>query len=518
MGMTLTLDFLKSIKLPLASKSSQASSVCLYSPSASVFYEYSKQTIRPVTTPNPKSNFISFIQLEDLLLESVDINKFLEGPAVYEALELKLFDELGLKPSLEYKICYEEADGAEEGFETKKYNAYIATYQAIRQRISPISDRYVDFVFLPQTAIKTLFTKNFLSDSSTFAFIYLYADSACLCVYQNGNYTYSKTIRASIKILSEKLSEHIGERIGYEDFVKIITNSEFRVKKPEYIAGFKTLIGEFFASVSEVLVHAKRVNQISGYEAIYISTEHGNIADITEIAKEYFETPFKNFDFNLGIKTEGFVDMSTKLMLFAYLQDLERYEHLNFSIFMRPPPFFKRYAGKFMLTATASLLLSFAYPLYNMTAADFYYSFATRQANKELATLKAERQEIESKKTAAQKEQEELTKKSEEQTKKYSDTIAMLKDLESKKLGAKSVSTDVAKISSTASNSNVLLRSVDINATDIKIECSAKDPTLISGFAKKLWLGGQNNLSADKIVKEGNVSKYIGEISVKVGK
>lgn len=518
MGMTLNLDFLKSFKLPLRTKHGGSSSICLYSPSSLNFYEYQRQTIRPATEPNQKSNIISFIQLDDLVIENVEINRFLDGNDAYEAIELKLFDELGLEPSLEYKICYEEAGiSVDDNPETKRYHAYVAAYQAIEQRLSNISGRYTDFVFLPQTAIKTLFTKNFLSDSATFAFIYLYNDSAYLCVYQNGNYTYSKTIRASIKTLGDRFSEHLGERVGLDDFIKILTNIDFREKKQEYAVGFKALIGEFFASISDVLVHAKRINQINGYEAIYIATEHGNIANITEIAKEYFETPFKHFEFNLGLKTDGFVDMSTKLMLFAYTHDIEHYKHLNFSTFMRPPPFLKRYAGKFIVASAASLLLAFAYPLYNVSVANLYYSFATTQAKKELIPLKAQRQEIESKKTAAQKEQDELTKKSADEAKKYTDTIALLKDLESRRLNTKGVSSSVAKISTTASSASVSLRAIDINSSNIKIECSAKEPTLISGFAKRLWLGEQNKISAVKITKEANISKYIGEISIEVG-
>ena len=104
MGMTLNLDFLKSFKLPLRTKHGGSSSICLYSPSSLNFYEYQRQTIRPATEPNQKSNIISFIQLDDLVIENVEINRFLDGNDAYEAIELKLFDELGLEPSLEYKI------------------------------------------------------------------------------------------------------------------------------------------------------------------------------------------------------------------------------------------------------------------------------------------------------------------------------------------------------------------------------------------------------------------------------
>jgi len=519
MGMTLNLDFFKKLQPPIKRAKSRSPIVSLYSSSSSLYYELNKNTLKAVAAPSHGCELISFIQLEDITSEAIEISKFLEDEELYDAIEMKLFEDLALEPGLEYKICYSERlDPNGANIETKKYNAYVAPYHAIKQKLSLLENSYIDFVFIPQTTIKTLFSKNFLSDSSTFAFIYLYNDSAYLCVYQNGEYTYSKSIRGSLKTLTERFSEILGERIDGSDFVKILTNASFRTKKPEYESGFKSLLEEFFTSISDVLVHAKRINQISGYEAIYIGTEYGNIADMELIAKEYFETQFKNFDFNLGIKTEGFVDMSTKLIFFAYLNDIDSYKNLNFSIFMRPPPLFKRPAGKFMGISTIALLVSFTYPLYNVTLAKAYYAFQTNSLNKELAKLKAEQNKIESQRAALQKEQSTLEQKNGEELKKYTDTIKILQELEEKRLSSKSVTGHAIQINNVAAGSKVLLRTVDINSTDTKIECSGYDAASISRFAKNLWLSNGLKTSTDKIEKEKEGKKLIGKISVEASK
>lgn len=516
--MILNLDFLKSFKLPLTnSKHTHASAVCFYSPSSSSFYEYSDKTLKPVLKPSSRAELVSFLAIDDILTEAVDINRFLTGQDLFDAMELKLFDELALEPSIEYKICYVEHPEEIQNPETKKYNAFIATYPAIKQRLGLLEDEYIDFVFAPQTVIKTLFTKNFLSDSVTFAFIYLYNDSAYLCVYQNGHYTYSKSIRGSIKALAERFSEILGERVDADDLIKILTNMEFRTKRIEFEAAFKTLLEEFFASISDVLMHAKRINQISGYEAIFVGTEHGNIARLSEIAAEYFETPFRDFDFNLGIKTDGFVDMGAKLMLFAYLHDIENYENLNFSVFLRPPPLLQRPAGKFLLISTAALAVSFSYPLYNVTAAGAYYSLKISSLEKELAALKIEQNKIETLRAGVQKEQNELIKRNDEETKKYSDTIAMLKELETKRKESGGVSAKTAQISAIAANSSVSLRSIDINETHIKIECSSEKAALISKFAKKLLSATGKKISTDEITRDANSTRFIGNISMEAG-
>ncbi len=540
MGMTLNLEFLKKIKLPTRSKKARASSVCFYSSSSLISYEYSKQTIRPLSEPPKNSALISFIPLEDIISETIEVSKFLEGEELYEAIELKLFDELALDPNFEYKICYEALPDNEESAETKRYNTYVANYHAIKQRLIGISDRYVDFVFTPQTAIKTLFTKNFLSDSSIFAFIYLYNDSAYLCVYQNGVCTYSKSIRGSIRILTERFSEILGERVDHDDFIKILTNADFRAKKPEYETGFKSLIMELFTTISDILVHAKRINQISGYESIYIATEHGNIAQISEIAKEYFETPFRDFDFNLGFKTDGFVDMSAKLMIFAYLNDISEYEHLNFSIFERPPPILQRPAGKFLAISTIALITTCAYPIFNFTIGSAFYSFSIKNLKKEQAKLNQEAAIFRDKTAALQKIESTLLGQIASEENKLKETENLLEQLAQARSQTKSITAHLVNISNVAADSKVAFREFsasfgpdinhaetlkDANKTNISwqelnksvklnIVCSAKNPYDITEFSKKLWSSNKLPTTDDNIQKDGNTSRYIGSISI----
>lgn len=538
--MTLNLEFFKKIKLPLNTKKTRATSVCFYSPSSLMVYEYRRQTIKPVSAAAKDSDLISYIPIEDIITETIDINKFLEGEELYEAIELKLFDELSLEPGLDYKICYEALPDTGDSLETRRYNAYVANHLTIRQRLAGISDRYVDFVFAPHSLIRTLFTKNFLSDSSTFAFIYLYNDNAYLCVYQNSNATYLRSLRGNIRTLTERFCEILGERIDAEDFVKIVVNSSFRTKKPEYEASFKTLIVEFFSTISDILMHAKRINQISGYEAIYIATEHGNIADIAEIAKEYFETPFRNFDFNLGIKTDGFVDMSSRLAIFAYLYDIKEYEHLNFSIFRRPPALLKRYAGKFIAASMIALILTCAYPLFNFTLASAYYSYSIKNLKKEQTQLDKEVSVYKDKIAALQKIETDLSQKIADEENKLKQTENLLQQLQQARSQTKSITARLINVSNVAANSRVAFRELNAsfapdivqddtlkdtaktkttkqelnNSIILSITCSAKAPNDITDFSKKLWLSNKLPTSDDSIQKDGNKTGYVGVISI----
>jgi hypothetical protein len=518
--MSLKLEFLNNLNLNFLKQNNKLKShdshISFYSPITSVFYEYDGKVLRPTARHSKDASLISFLPPEEITSESVEVNKFLEKDDLFDSIELKLFDELSLEPSLEYKICYSEHPTPIASNETKKYDAFLATYPAIRQRFEKLEETYIDFIFAPHLAIKSLFTKNFLSDSSTFAFIYLHNDSAYLCVYQNGNYVYSKSIRTTLKMLSDRFSETLGERIEFDDFIKIVTSLEFRLQKEEYKNGFKMILEEFFASISDILVHAKRINQISGFEAIYISTEHGNIANISECAGEYFETSFKHFDFNLGLPTEGFVDMSTKLMMFAYLHDLESYENLNFSIFSRPPALLKRPSGIFLALSTVALFVALSYPIFNLTLGGVVYGYINGSLQNELNIVKTEQNKLESAKAALLKEQSELAKRNKEETDKYAAAINMLQELDKARNGVKHTSSQIARLASVVSNSKVTIRKFDLNDSAIYIECGASEPSSITGFAKKMWLASGLKTNTNKIRQEGNASnaKFVGQILI----
>jgi len=510
--------------------------VSLYLPSQNSFFECSKLYIKALSSPSSKSRVISYIDIADTISETVDMPSYLSGAELYEAIEIKLFDELALEPTEEYIIGYDEISDDSETAGTKKYVAFVAVKRVLEQKLSALSGGYVDFVFTPQTAIKTLFKKNILSDSSTFAFVYIYLDSAFLCVYQDGNLTYQKAIRSSVKTLSERYSEILGERVDGEDFVKILTNSEFRAKRVEYQKGYAELLKEFFTAISDILVHAKRINQISGYEAIYVGTEHGNIAEIVEDAKEYFETPFRNFDFNLGHRSECFADMMSRLMLYAFVEDAYSYENLNFSPFKRPPPLFKRDAGKFMALSTVALIATCAYPLFNFTAANAYYSYEVGKLAKELSKLDSEalayREQIDS----LQKIEQTLRSKISEEEKRLSETKSLLEELAKARSQTKSLTAHMVNISSVASDGKVQFRQFaarigsDINATDknrtidvnksgkndstlvVNIVCSSKSPKDITEFSKKLWESNALHTTTDSIKKDGSL--YEGAITI----
>ena len=494
--------------------------VNIYSPTTQTNYTYdgNKLVVNKSELHRHKQT-ISFIPLQDLLSESIEISSSLPQKDVADMLEMRLFEELSLEPTLDYKICYTSGKDGGQPHEKNRYEVFVASYPAIEQRFAQIlkDDDYIDFIFPAQSVIKSLFTGNFLRDDATYGFVHIHEGSAFVAVYIDGEYAYSKPLKTSLKGMSDRFSELLRERVEYDNFIKALLSLPHRNIKESNSEAFRVVIEEFFIAISNVLMHAKRIKSIEKYDAIFISTDKGNIADIGNIALDYFETPIKDFDFNIGIRTEEYVDMITRLTLFSYINQNPYFDTLNFSIFRRPPPLFKRDSGKFLIASAVGFVVAFAIPIYSLAVAG-YFSSKNTAAVDELKKLNAARIEAESKMATEEKNRRTLLLNAKEEQKKYETYRGLLENLAKSKESSATATSKVVSISKKAVESNVRLNKLDINRTTVFIECKTDDVRKITSFASKLkTIDGFKVVSQD-IAKDADAKVFLGQINIEAGR
>lgn len=490
--------------------------VNIYSPTTQTNYTYdgNKLVVNKSELHRHKQT-ISFIPLQDLLSESIEISSSLPQKDVADMLEMRLFEELSLEPTLDYKICYTSGKDGGQPHEKNRYEVFVASYPAIEQRFAQIlkDDDYIDFIFPAQSVIKSLFTGNFLRDDATYGFVHIHEGSAFVAVYIDGEYAYSKPLKTSLKGMSDRFSELLRERVEYDNFIKALLSLPHRNIKESNSEAFRVVIEEFFIAISNVLMHAKRIKSIEKYDAIFISTDKGNIADIGNIALDYFETPIKDFDFNIGIRTEEYVDMITRLTLFSYINQNPYFDTLNFSIFRRPPPLFKRDSGKFLIASAVGFVVAFAIPIYSLAVAG-YFSSKNTAAVDELKKLNAARIEAESKMASEEKNRKNLLLNAKEEQKKYETYKGLLENLAKSKESSATATSKVVSISKKAVESNVKLNKLDINKTTVFIECKTDDVRKITSFASKLKTVDGFKVVSQDISKDPNAKIFLGQINI----
>lgn len=481
------LKLLKNMREKSRPRPRKHTPVTLYSPFLDRYYEYDRRKIKILPAPNKKSEIISFASANDLIIENMEINRLLEGQSAADAIEIKALSELSLEPSLEYKICSQKIRTNDDGYD--EYDVYAIAVGALKQRTANIKSKYLDYVFAPQSVFRTLFKHGYLKPLP-YVFIYLHADFAYLCVYQNGSLAYSKPLKASLENLTKRFCEISGDRIERGEFCSLLTNKSPKREGKE--GELERVFAELFSQVSDILSHAKRVCRIEEFAAAYVGSEAGAIYDIAKSAAKFFDTPFLDLEFNLKIRCDEFVDMASKLMLFAYANDKKDYEELNLSIFSPPPPFFHRDSGIFLTVCAASLTLSLAPIIYNLTIANYVNNVRIGFIEKELkepssvvATLKADMKK-------ASDEKAELTAKIAAEEQKQKEALETLNALKTQRGQNGLTSQKIALIANVANAKGVTLQSLSIVRPEqnqktedgVKINCKAKSAANITEFVK----------------------------------
>jgi hypothetical protein len=124
---------------------------------------------------------------------------------------------------------------------------------------------------------------------------------------------------------------------------------------------------------------------------MFIGSELGPISGADEYAQNYLGLYSSALLFDFRIKSEEwYVDQYHHMLVRSSEHYWEEPEALiNFTQYPRPPVFYKRASGQFILSLVAAILLASAYPLYFLTAA-YLLDLKNYQLSKEERKLGAE--------------------------------------------------------------------------------------------------------------------------------
>jgi hypothetical protein len=338
-------------------------------------YKYTKNELQPfnLDKSSKKSFFISYIQSKDVISASINLSRNISEDDIEDAIEIKVYDELGLDSTINYKITYLEVDV--EDTANKLFNVFVIDAAIVGAQLSEIQKKtsYIDYVTTAPFLIKSLYQKALLEPDGIDCFIYFQKNDAFLALYKGGEYLYSKSLAYSLTQLTERFCELVGERVSEEDFHTLLTTEGLKSTNPSHQSHLMQLFGELFLHVNDVLIFAKRSFSIEQIDRVYIGSEVGILIGIDEYAKSYLGLESFEFNFSISINSkEWYVDQIHILMALTsqvYLD--EKDDELNFSIFKRPPPLKERPVGKLLGVIAASLILSFAYPAYQFGFSQF---------------------------------------------------------------------------------------------------------------------------------------------------
>lgn len=480
-------------------------------------YKYAKNEIQPfrLEKSNKNSFFISYIQSKDVISATVDISRNIPDSDLRDAIEIKVYDELGLDSTVEYTITYLETETNDT--KNKVFNVFIIDAALVGAQLSEIRKKthYIDYVTTAPFLISSLYKKALLESDGTDCFVYFQKNDAFLAIYRGGEYLYSKSLHYSLTELTEKFCELIGERIDEEDFYKLLTTEGLKSTNISYQSFLMQLFGELFLYINDVIVFAKRSYDIETIDKIYIGSEVGMFIGVDEYAKSYLGLESYEFNFSIAINSkEWYVDQIHILMALTsqvYFED--RDDKLNFSTFKRPPPFRERPVGKLIGIVAASIILSVAYPAYQYGHAQFL-QIQINQATNEYKKANADANVIRTKIAKLKKDRAKIIGLLKKESDKLEFRKKLLTEINKKKTDYSMKALILVELINISNNHKSKISIINYSENNIKLSIQNRSEKKVTEFIEELTELKKYKITTDKIEKDAKNDLYLSQIVV----
>lgn len=312
---------------------------------------------------------ISYLNTQGYINSHIEISKNIPDEDLFDAISIKIYDELALDQAIEYQIQYIEVFNFKDT-DNRHFQIFIADPSTVQTTYKNIVDKlqFLDVIIPTPLLIKSLYAKDILQENGVDCFIYFEEHDSFITFYSDAEFVYTKSLKFSFPQLHERFCELCGEKVEYTDFFKILSGDSLKDADNNYKSFVFKLYKEIFANISDIFTYVKRAVELEKIDHIYIGSQGSSITALDEIAEVELGIKTSNFAFNYGFEgSESKVeDIHALMQLYTSVEKSRRYE-CNFSTFHRPPSFTQRESGKILLLTAASFIIAFAYPVFNWT-------------------------------------------------------------------------------------------------------------------------------------------------------
>ncbi len=461
--------------------------------------------------------FISYVQTKDIISSTVDISRSIAGEDLREAIEIKAYDELGLDSGTEYSIFYFESH-KQEGDE-RVFNVIAVDKASLYDIFSDVKDiKYVDYITTAPFLFKSLYKKSILEPTGTDCFVYFHKDDAHVTIYEDGEYIFSKSIRYSLKVISDTFSKELGKHVDENQFFEMLSKTGLQNKNSTYQQQLMKLFGEVFVYVNDVILYAKRAYNLEKIDQIHLGTELGYVAGLEEFCHNYVNIPTKKLEVKISKNASDFEINPIHPLLTLSAQEFlagDIDDDMNISIFKRPPAFNKRPSGKLTQIAAATFLLSMAYPSYQFVYDNMFLKKDLEVLNNEYSQKSKEANGRKADFAALEKEKKAVAAKLDEKNKELDFRTKLLQEIYEKKVSYPMKADVLTELFSKITKHKSKVTKVDNNATDMVITIRSQKDKYVTELLTEIAEFNKYDVSTELIKKDDNSSYY--ESAIKVG-
>lgn len=475
-----------------------------------IIYDNEKKDIRLAheAKTNRHTLHSSYLQTKHFITTKLKISKNIPNEDVEDILVTKAYEELDLDPTVEYKITHIEMPTDLHSKE-REFQLFIADSNLLHELFDPYIEKleFLDYIFPLPMLFKTLYTNDILINYETHMFIYFQNDDAFLTLYKDGQFIYAISLKFSFEYMAQRLSELKGSEVTIEELIENLHKYGLRLPDFQEVQHYMQIFSELFMHINDVLIYTKKSFDLEKIDKIFISSDIGLIQGIEEYAQTYLGQRAYDFEFDYGfLQSDPSVTHIHSLLILATKECFEEEECVNFTIFNRPPPLWKRPSGQLLATVAASFVIALAYPLYNYAFA-YKYQLEKLLLQKEYTKTHAKRVSLEAQINRIKNEIKNIDNQTKVVLAHLNEKKESLKKIYDKKVHYIMKAATVAEISQDLRKYNIHL--LDLNNTNktFNLAVTATDDKKITELIKYITFNKSNRyeVSTKDINKTGAI-------------
>ena len=470
-----------------------------------------------------KQFVLSYLNSRHFINAQIEISKNIPDEDLFDAINNKAYDELGLDQAVEYQIKYVESFSHLDD-ENRYFHIFIVDPLTIEETYEAISEeiKYIDVIVPTPLLFKSLYSTRLIDENGAHAFVYIQEDDAFVTIYNNKEYIYTKSIKHSLENMHERFCELYGQHISYQEFTKFIATQNLKESTSPYKEFFFALYKELFTTVNEVLTYAKRAFELDKIDHLYIDFQIATKTQIFELVEVELNIRASDFSFNFGYESNSkYIDHIHALMqIYPTLEEAQRYD-CNFTIYERPPKFIKRNSGKVLMLIAASFIIAFAYPVayWSLTYLQISHLHSLEEEYVQLHKEKIFRQANVKKRLESKEKSLKILAQQKEEYASKRDTLIKIHEVQvNYPMKAKMI----ASLTKDLSTFNVQLDSLEYSESELfkkfNFHLVSKSDKSITNLVKYLTKAHANRFtfSLNEIEYNQTLDKYVSELKVKL--
>ena len=346
----------------------------------------------------PKATVGSYLDTEKALIFSDQLDSNLDAANVATRLGDKVRAENQDRMSEDNVMRYIKTSSVKASELIDNYNGFVYFNNDLEDEFEGFlaSNKYIDCIYSKPFLYKSLYAGKYLSPHSADLFVDLSLTKCSITMYFNGEYMSHTELRFGLQSALDKyaiMSGNAGSSLASNlreiglDFSFINSRGDNEnMSARDLLANL--LDASLGADIFSTIAVQCKLKDISSFNSIVICSEIGAIAGLKEsFIEAYPDSKVYNFkELNISYMSneeDFYYDYSKEFleknpdykkelrinphllltMLSLSITDVAD-EELNFSIFLRPPPFLKRPSGQVIASVIVSILVGSAYPLY----------------------------------------------------------------------------------------------------------------------------------------------------------